>query len=98
MSVFAPRGHLKILPWTLALSACVAAAQEHNAAEMSIRHVTPNFVLRVPRCRCPCLLLPLQVLAQSHSGFPVDIIAGPAPQPFMSDARERLLYELHLTN
>jgi hypothetical protein len=44
------------------------------------------------------LLLPLQVLAQSHSGFPVDIIAGPAPQPFMADGREHLLYELHLTN
>ncbi len=44
------------------------------------------------------LLLPLRVLAQSHSGFPVDIIAGPAPQPFMADGREHLLYELHLTN
>jgi hypothetical protein len=43
-------------------------------------------------------LLPLQVLAQSHSGFPVDIIAGPAPQPFMADGWEHLLYELHLTN
>lgn len=25
------------------------------------------------------LLIPHQCLAQSHSGFPVDIIAGPAP-------------------
>jgi murein DD-endopeptidase len=44
------------------------------------------------------LLLSLQVRAQSHSGFPVDIVAGPAPQPFMADGRGHLLYELHLTN
>jgi peptidase M23-like protein len=44
------------------------------------------------------LLLPLQALAQSHSAFPVDITAGPAPQPVMADGRTRLLYELHLTN
>jgi murein DD-endopeptidase len=44
------------------------------------------------------LPVPRQVLAESHSGFPVDIIAGPAPQPFMADGREHLLYELHLTN
>jgi murein DD-endopeptidase MepM/ murein hydrolase activator NlpD len=43
-------------------------------------------------------LLPLQILAQTHSGFPVDIIAGPSPQPVMADGRSRLLYELHLTN
>lgn len=43
-------------------------------------------------------LLPFQLLAQSHSGFPVDIVVGPAPQPFMADSREHLLYELHLTN
>jgi hypothetical protein len=40
----------------------------------------------------------IQNLAQSHSAFPVDIIAGPAPQPVMADGRTRLLYELHLTN
>ena len=44
------------------------------------------------------LLLPLQVLAQSHSGLPVNIIAGPAPQPVMADGRIHLIYELHLTN
>ena len=44
------------------------------------------------------LLLPHQSLAQSHSGFPVDIVAGPAPQVVMADARAHLLYELHLTN
>jgi murein DD-endopeptidase MepM/ murein hydrolase activator NlpD len=43
-------------------------------------------------------LLPHHILAQSHSGFPVDIIAGPSPQPVMADGRTRLLYELHLTN
>src|SRR5580658_9370660 len=37
-------------------------------------------------------------LAQSHSGFPVDIVAGPMPQPVMAGGRTRLLYELHLTN
>jgi len=44
------------------------------------------------------LLLPLYGLAQSHSAFPVDIIAGPAPHPVMADGRIQLLYELHLTN
>jgi murein DD-endopeptidase len=37
-------------------------------------------------------------LAQTHSGFPVDIVAGPLPQPVMADGRTWLLYELHLTN
>lgn len=36
--------------------------------------------------------------AQTHSGFPVDIVAGPPPQPVMADGRAHLLYELHLTN
>jgi len=36
--------------------------------------------------------------AQSHSAFPVDIVAGPAPQPVMADGRARLLYELRVTN
>jgi murein DD-endopeptidase len=44
------------------------------------------------------LLLPIPDLKQIHSAFPVDIIAGPAPQPVMADGRLRLLYELHLTN
>ncbi|HEX4809586.1 MAG TPA: peptidoglycan DD-metalloendopeptidase family protein [Bryobacteraceae bacterium] len=43
-------------------------------------------------------LLPLRGPAESHSGFPVDIIAGPAPQPVMVDGRIRLVYELHLIN
>jgi hypothetical protein len=37
-------------------------------------------------------------VAQTHSGFPVDIVAGPSPQPVMSDGRIHLLYELRLTN
>jgi murein DD-endopeptidase len=37
-------------------------------------------------------------LSQTHSGFPVDIIAGPSPQPVIADGRFHLLYELHLTN
>lgn len=44
------------------------------------------------------LLLPALGLAQPQSGFPVDITAGPAPQPVMVDGRIRLVYELHLTN
>ena len=44
------------------------------------------------------VLFPFLGLAQSHSGFPVDIIAGPAPQPVMAANQIRLLYELHLTN
>jgi hypothetical protein len=41
---------------------------------------------------------PIQDLTQSHSAFPVNIVAGPAPQPVMADGRVRLLYELHITN
>lgn len=37
-------------------------------------------------------------VAQTHSGFPVDIVAGPPPQPVSSDGRSWLVYELHLTN
>lgn len=37
-------------------------------------------------------------LGQTHSGFPVDMIAGPAPHPVMADGRIHLLYELHITN
>src|SRR5215831_956534 len=36
--------------------------------------------------------------AQSHSAFPVDIVAGPAPEPVMAHGRARLLYELRVTN
>src|SRR5262249_8244976 len=36
--------------------------------------------------------------AQTHSGFPVDIVAGPPPQPLASEGRTWLVYELHLTN
>lgn len=44
------------------------------------------------------LLCSLQLLAQSHSGFAVDIVAGPAPQPVMANGRTWLIYELHLVN
>jgi len=37
-------------------------------------------------------------LAQTHSGFPVDIIAARPPQPVVADGRARLVYELHLTS
>jgi murein DD-endopeptidase len=45
-----------------------------------------------------CSLLPIVGLAQSHSPFPVDIVAGPPPQPVTVDGHVRLVYELHLTN
>jgi murein DD-endopeptidase len=44
------------------------------------------------------LLLPALGLPQTHSRYPVDIIAGPAPQALVVDSRIRLVYELHLTN
>ncbi len=44
------------------------------------------------------LFFTAQGLAQSPSAFPVDITAGPGPQPVMADGRTRLLYELRLTN
>ena len=43
-------------------------------------------------------LVPVCGLAQAHSGFPVDIVVGPPPQPVASEGRTWLLYELHLTN
>ena len=44
------------------------------------------------------LLIPAAGLAQGHSGFPVDIVAGPSPQPFTANGRTHLLYELRITN
>jgi len=43
-------------------------------------------------------LVPVCGIAQTHSGFPVDIVAGPPPQPVASEGRTWLVYELHLTN
>jgi hypothetical protein len=44
------------------------------------------------------LFFTVQGLAQSPSAFPIDISAGPPPQPVMADGRTRLLYELRLTS
>ena len=44
------------------------------------------------------LFLSVQGLSESHSAFPVDITAGPRPQPFLADGKMHLLYELRLTN
>lgn len=44
------------------------------------------------------LLLPICSVAQTHSGFPVDIVVGPPPQPVTVNGRTALVYELHLTN
>src|SRR5262249_17398965 len=43
-------------------------------------------------------LVPAGGRAQTHSGFPVDIVAGPPPQPLASEGRTWLVYALHLTN
>jgi len=43
-------------------------------------------------------LLPLLIPAQSHSGFPVNVVAGPPPQPVVADGRIQLNYELQLAN
>jgi murein DD-endopeptidase len=43
-------------------------------------------------------LLPACSIPQTHSGFPVDIVAGPPPQSVASEGRTWLVYELHLTN
>jgi murein DD-endopeptidase len=44
------------------------------------------------------LVLPIFSAAETHSGFPVDILAGPPPQPVTVNGRTVLVYELHLTN
>jgi hypothetical protein len=49
-------------------------------------------------CAVFASLVSIYGMAQTHSGFPVDIVAGPPPQPVSSDGRSWLLYELHLTN
>lgn len=33
-----------------------------------------------------------------HSGFPIDVVSGPAPLAVMADGQIRLLYELHIDN
>jgi hypothetical protein len=44
------------------------------------------------------LLVCVQGFSQTHSGFPVDMVAGPPPKPVMADGGTWLVYELHLTN
>lgn len=43
-------------------------------------------------------LFPIVSVAETHSGFPVDIVVGPPPQPVTVNGRTGLVYELHLTN
>lgn len=64
---------------------------------MRVNH-TWDDVARVVLVLIITLLCPVLGRAQSHSAFPVDIVAGPAPHPVRADGRTRLLYELHLTN
>lgn len=44
------------------------------------------------------LLAPIPASAQSHSGFPVNIAVPRAPAPVLADGRQRLAYELQVTN
>lgn len=44
------------------------------------------------------LLFGVATVAQKHSGFPVDIVAGPAPQALHAGGKQWLIYELHCTN
>ncbi len=55
-------------------------------------------IIRLLATALLALLFSVPGLAQSPSAFPVDISAGPAPQPVTADGQSRLLYELHLTN
>jgi murein DD-endopeptidase MepM/ murein hydrolase activator NlpD len=43
-------------------------------------------------------VFPPLIHAEARPGFPVEIVAGPAPQPVMVDGRAHLVYELHLTS
>ena len=44
------------------------------------------------------ILVPIRAPSQTHSGFPIDVTAGPSPQPVMAYGQRHLLYELHVTN
>jgi len=44
------------------------------------------------------LIFPVQAHSQLSSAFPVDISVAYIPRPVVADGRNRLLYELHLTN
>jgi len=57
-----------------------------------------RFAIRSAAVALLALSFPGEVIPRTHSGFPVDVIAGPSPQPVSADARPHLLYELHLTN
>ncbi|MEI6640963.1 MAG: M23 family metallopeptidase [Novosphingobium sp.] len=43
-------------------------------------------------------LLPFAAAAQTHSGFPVNVIVPKEPSPVQAGGRTRLVYELHMTN
>lgn len=44
------------------------------------------------------LLAPMPAAAQTHSGFPVNIAVPKPPAPVLADGRQRLVYELQITN
>jgi len=60
--------------------------------------VVDSLAVRLFVCVVFASVISICGVAQTHSGFPVDIVAGPPPQPVSSDGRSWLLYELHLTN
>ena len=43
-------------------------------------------------------LIPVQLVAQSHSAFPIDVTSGPAPHAVAAGGNTWLVYELRLTN
>jgi murein DD-endopeptidase len=61
---------------------------------------SPMSFLRVRLLVCAAIASVVSVcgVAQTHSGFPVDIVAGSPPQPVAANGRMWLVYELHLTN
>jgi murein DD-endopeptidase len=75
-----------------------ARAQRPNTAASDLRWPIRRMMNRLLVTAGFAGFAALGGLAQTHSGFPVDILVGPAPQPVMADGRAHLLYELRVTN
>jgi murein DD-endopeptidase len=75
-----------------------AQLQRPNAVAANVFRLNRAMLKRLFAGTVLALLFNLQGLAQSHSNFPVDIIAGPAPQAMVVDGRARVAYELRFTN
>ena len=62
------------------------------------RLVVPRFRLGPTTAVVLAFFYQVAASGQTHSGFPIDIRFGPAPQPVAANGRTYLLYELQLTN